>query len=213
MLHRQGDVRSTILTSKSTSVPNLTAQTSVLITNSKQLFSWGDYDLSLYIPENSLPVNLQQCNIHIKASITGDYQLLPQDTHFVSAVFWFECVPRCQFSKPLVLEIQHCAEPGNSSELQFVRAEVEQENAVFRPVSSITQAGFPTQNSYGFIELNSFSGYGVSKKGAKKRQYRALVYYCKENSKSHQIHFVISWNTKAHKKVCYLILNLHKLSY
>ena len=190
------------LTAQFCSVESLTAHTSVLVTNSEQLFFWRDYGLRLRIPGNSLPVNLQQCSIHIKASITGDYHLLPQDTHFVSAVFWFECVLRCQFSKPLVLEIQHCAEPGNSSELQFVRAEVEQENAVFRPVSSITQAGFPTQSSYGFIELNSFSGYGIAKKGTKERQYRASVYYREENARSHQIHFVISWNTKAHKKVC-----------
>ena len=188
------------------SVESLTAQTSVLITNSEQLFPWHDYGLSLYIPENSLPVHLQQCLIHIKASITGDYQLLPQDTHFVSAVFWFECVPRCQFSKSLVLEIQHCAEPGNSSELQFVRAEVEQENAVFRPVSINIQAGFPTQSSYCFIELNSFSGYGVSQEDSEERQYRASVYYREENLKSHQIHFVISLNTEAHKTVCIYIL-------
>ena len=179
------------------------------MTNSKQHFSWNDYGLSLYIPENSLPVNLQQCSIHITTSIMGDYQL-PHDTHLVSTVFWIECVPKCHFSQPLVLEIEHCAKPENVSKLQFIKAGLKEENIVFHPISNPFETKFSKKNSSGLIQLNSFSGYGVAQRGCKERRYLASVYYCEENKKRHQIHFAISWNTKAHIKVninnCYLII-------
>ena len=184
-----------------THVDNLSAETSVLVTNTEQLFSWHEYGLSLHIPENSLPDNLHQCSIHIKASIMGDYQL-PQDTHLVSAVYWMECVPKCQFSEPLTLEVQHCAKPETISKLCFVKSNFKEAKAIFRAVdSTFDQCVFPYNTSYGFIELNGFSGYGVAQKGSKERDYRASVYYCEENPKSHQIHFVITWNTNAHRKV------------
>ena len=187
---------------------NLGVTTSILVTSSEQLFSWQEYGLSLYIPENSLPDNLQQCSIHIKATIVGDYQL-PQDTHLVSAVYWIECVPKCRFSVPLTLELQHCAKLDCISELCFIKADLE-ENSVFQIVASdcehLTQTFFPSSSSYGLIELNTFSGYGVAKKGSNQRSYRSLVYYREENFRHLEIHFVISWNTNAHKKVCWLAL-------
>ena len=187
-------------------VESLSAETSVLVTNSEQVFSWCDYGLSLYIPKNSLPDNLHQCSIHIKATIMGDYQLL-RDTQLVSAVYWIECVPKCQFSKPLVLEMEHCAKPEHTPNLQFIKSDLEEEfHAISTDFQSRNQAIFPSGSSYGFIELNSFSRYGVTQKGSKERRYRSSVYYCEENSESHQIHFVISWNTRAHKKVCNLPL-------
>jgi hypothetical protein len=175
---------------------HLVAETSVLVTNSEQLFSWDECGLNLHIPENSLPANLQQCSIHIKATIMGDYQL-PQDTHLVSAVYWIECVPECRFSQPLTLEIQHCAKPGNASNLCFVKAgsmDRGEERVNFKTVAG----NFSYHSSYGFIELDSFSGYGVGKKGAKERQYIASSYY----SEGHKIHFTIFWNTKVHNEVC-----------
>jgi hypothetical protein len=139
---------------------HLVAETSVLVTNSEQLFSWDECGLNLHIPENSLPANLQQCSIHIKATIMGDYQL-PQDTHLVSAVYWIECVPECRFSQPLTLEIQHCAKPESASKLCFVKArsmDCGEERVNFETVAG----NFSRHSSYGFIELDSFSGYGVS---------------------------------------------------
>ena len=62
---------------------------------------------------------------------------------------------------------------------------------------------FPRHNSYGFIELDSFSGYGVGEEGAEDREYSASSYYSEEH-KNHKIHFTIFWNTKVHNKVCIL---------
>ena len=173
------------------------------MTNSEKLFSWDECDLDLYIPENSLPTNLQQCSIHIKATIIGDYQL-PQDTHLVSAVYWIECVPKCQFSRPLTLKIQHCAKPDSASQLCFVKASsmhYSEEDVSFE----IIPGDFPQRSSYGFIELDSFfGGYGVGKKGAKERLYCASTHYSEEH-KGQKIHFTIFWNTKVHNKVCIII--------
>ena len=178
---------------------HLVAETSVLVTNSEQLFSWDEYGLSLYIPENSLPANLQQCSIHIKATIVGDYQL-PQDTYLISAVYWIECVPKCQFCRLLTLKIQHCAKPEGASQLCFIKA-CSMDRGEERVNFEIMPGNFSRHSSYGFIELDSFSGYGVSMKGAKERQYCASIYYSEEN-KNHKIHFTVFWNTNVHNKVC-----------
>jgi hypothetical protein len=178
---------------------HLVAEKSVLVTNSEQLFSWDECGLNIHIPENSLPANLQQCSIHIKATITGNYQL-PQDIHLVSAIYWIECVPECQFSQPLTLEVQHCAKPESTSQLCFVKAgsmDCSEEQFNFE----ILAGNFSCHSSYGFIKLDSFSLYGVGKKDAKERQYCARSYY-REEHKSHKIHFTVFWNTKVHNEVC-----------
>ena len=128
----------------------------------------------------------------------GDYQL-PQDTHLVSAVYWMECVPECRFSRPLTLEVQHCAKPEGASQLCFVKAssmDRGEERINFETVAG----NFSCHSSYGFIELDSFSGYGVGEEGAEDREYSASTHYSEEN-KSHKIHFTIVWNTKVHNKV------------
>ena len=186
---------------------HLIAETSVLVTNSEQLFSWDEFGLSLHIPENSLPDNLQQCSIHIKATIMGDYQL-PQDTHLISAVYWIECVPKCRFSEPLTLEIQHCAKPENTSKLCFVKStsiDYREERVTFEEVAG----NFLGRSSYGFTELDSFSKYGIGQKGAKERQYCASSFYCEDPNKLHKIYFTISWNTKVHNEVIYLLYPCH----
>ena len=182
-------------------IEHLIAETSILVTNSEQLFSWDEYGLSLHIPENSLPTNLQQCSIHITAAIMhmGGYQL-PQDTHLVSAVYWIDCVPKCQFSQPLTLEIQHCAKPENASKLCFIRAssvDHHEEGISFEAIGGT----FSHHSSYGFIKLHKFCRIGIAQKGVEDREYTASSYYSKE-FKIHKIHFTIFWNTKVHNEVC-----------
>lgn len=171
------------------------------MTNSEQLFTWDDYGLSLHIPENSLPDNLQQCSIHIKADIMEDCQL-PRDTHLISAVYCLDCVPECRFSQPLTLEIQHCAKPENVSKLCFVRSSSVEHHE--KGVNLETVEGhFPISSSYGFIELNSFSKYRIHQKGVKDRKYCARCYYYEDHNQLHKIYFNVTWNTKSHNSVIY----------
>ena len=166
------------------------------MTNSELLFSWDKCGLNLYIPENSLPENLQQCSIHIETSIRGDYQL-PQDAHLVSAVYWIECVPKCQFSQPLTLEIEHCAKPENVHKLCFIRTSSVDEGAPFQTLDG----NFMHCSSFGFVEVNSFSKYGIAQKGSEEREYCSNIHYYDDHTWEHQIHFTIHWNTKSHNKV------------
>ena len=189
---------------------HLIAATSVLVTNSEQQFSWDEYGLSLHIPENSLPFNLQQCCIHIQATIMGDNQL-PQDTHLASAVYRFKCVPNCQFSQPLTLEIQHCAKPENASKLCFIRAssvDHHEEGISFEAIGGT----FSHHSSYGFIKLHKFCRIiGIAQKGVEDREYTASSYYSKE-FKIHKIHFTIFWNTKVHNEVCIKPVNVKQVN-
>ena len=178
-------------------LPALSAECIVLVTNSEQLFSWEDYGLNLYIPENSLPNNLWQCSIHIRATITGDHQL-PLDTHLVSAVYWIDCVPKCQFSKSLVLEVQHCGSQNDHSELCFLKDSSSENSGMFQIIPG---GEFPPTSSYGFVEVDQFCGVGIGKKHSDERHYTANVYYSDEDINDYRIHFVVMWDTKAHKKV------------
>ena len=186
----------------------MSAETIIEVTNSEQYFSWHDYGLYLYIPENSLPENIEQCTIHIKAmSITNDYQL-PQDIHLVSAVCSFKCVPKCQFLKPLTLEMQHCAKQKNVHKLCFIRS-ISSANPNFQVIPeksddhSYFESFFPKYTKYGLIELNKFCQVGIGQRGTNERDYCAIVYrqYLGGDPQCHKIFFAILWNTNAHNKV------------
>ena len=211
------------------SVSNLIdrAKTIVEVTSSEQYFSWHDYGLHLYIPEKSLPDDIQQCIVHIEASITGDYQL-PQDIHLVSAVYSFKCVPKIQFSKPLTLEIQHCAKQENIHKLCFIMSK-SRANPSFHVIGlddhSQFEIVFPKHTKHGIIELDKFCDYGIAvlnPESSKLDQGRSdeVVDYCvnvyrqhhEGDPKCHRIFFAILWDTGAHNKVSdetYYVYSMH----
>ena len=51
-------------------------------------------------------------------SISGQFRLLPC-TDVVSAVYSIDRKPQREFSKPVMLELQHCASPSQTSNLSF----------------------------------------------------------------------------------------------
>ena len=189
----------------------LSVEVTVNVANSEQYFSWREYGLHLYIPENSLPKDIERCTIYIKVDITGNYQL-PQDVLLVSAMYSFKCVPKCQFTKPLILEIQHCTKQEDSHKLCFIRS-LYRANPSFHVVDhSKVKLVFPKHIKYGIIELDKFCDYGVGlldsnkqlppdQGGSNKRDYYAIVYRQCLGKLCHKIYFVILWNTSAHFKV------------
>jgi hypothetical protein len=81
-------------------------------------------------------------------------------------VYWFHCAPACKFLLPIILEIQHCAKENNLQALSVVKARPVEDNsgAEFNKVLGcygIDRGVFPNHSSYGFTQLDSFSGYGV----------------------------------------------------
>ena len=131
---------------------------------------------------------------------------LPQDTHLVSAVYSIKCIPKCQFSKHLTLEIQHCAKRENNEKLYFVKSTSGSNSQMIDSGENlknenILYSHFPRHTSYGFVELDKFCKFGVVQRGETDRLYRANIYHYGFDSRHHKFHFNIVWDTKAHNKV------------
>ena len=173
-------------------------ETSIVVINSPQSFIWEGFGLKLHIPKGCLPVGMEQCIITIQASLAGQYQF-PENSHLVSAVFWFRC--ECKFAKKITVEVNHCAESEDCSKLSFVRAVCSQKELPY--TFRLLGGDFNGHSSYGAIELDSFSGIGAVKQGPANRRYCAnLVYKEKVMARYYiEIYFIVLWDTKAHNNV------------
>ena len=174
-----------------------------MVTNSGLSFYWSGYGFKLHSPPGSLPSGVDQCVLHIYASLAGQYQL-PDNVVLVSAVFWVRCDPPCQFKQKLTIELQHCAKMTSSTKLTFVRAVCSQESLPYT-FKKLEHGSFSEQSSYGLLELDHFSGLGVAGEDVE-RLYTASLYYLGSEAHSREIHFVVNWDTEAHKTV-WLSLN------
>ena len=86
----------------------------------------------------------------------------------------------------------------------ILRDNSNENNGTFQTIVNGSQSNygvFPHHSSYGFIELNEFCRIGVGQKRSKEHKYCGSVYYCEEEATVCKIHFVIMWNTNAHKTV------------
>ena len=180
--------------------------TVISMTTSEQFFYWEGYGLHLYIPEGALPPEVKSaCTISIEASVVGNY-VFPDNSHPVSAVYWFHCDPKYKFSKPVILELQHCAKQQNLQALSFVKArsiEGQSEAKFSRALGcgGTNHGIFPSHSTYGFIQLDQFCGYGVVQEGSENREYRANLYYLPQGINQFQIDFTVLWNTDTHHSV------------
>ena len=176
-------------------------ETTVVVTKDPQNFTWEGYGLKLHIPQGCLPAGVEQCTINIKASLAGQYEF-PENTHLISAVFWFHC--EVKFTKKITLEINHCAESGDCTKLTFVRAVRSQGQLpyTFSPLGG----DFTGHSSYGAIELKTFCGIGAVNQGSADRRYCGnLLYKEIKAAAAHyvvEIYFIVLWDTEAHSSVC-----------
>ena len=189
-----------VLKSIPTDLPGVevVGRTSVVVTNSGQSFYWSGYGFKLHSPPGSLPSGVDQCVLHIYASLAGQYQL-PDNVVLVSAVFWVRCDPPCRFKQKLTIELQHCAKMTSSTKLTFVRAVCSQESLPYTFKKLEGRGSFSGQSSYGSLELDHFSGVGVAGEDVE-RLYTASLYYLNQSVRSTEIHLVVSWNLDAHIK-------------
>ena len=85
-----------------------------------QSFEWEEYGFKLHAPKGSLPEGLDQCDVKVKVSLSGQFDL-PENSELVSAVYWVYS-PHL-FLEPLTMEIQHCAAittPTQCAQLTFI---------------------------------------------------------------------------------------------
>ena len=175
----------------------------IVVTAKEQSFTWKEYGLKLYIPDECLPVYVNECKITIMVSIAGQYDF-PENCHPVSAIFWLRCEPLCSFVKPVTLEIEHCAKRENTSKLHFVKAVCSQKQLPYT-FRKLKDGVFNQHTSYGVVELCGFSGIGVVQEDSSEieREYCAMLFYLGKTVLccEFQIHFVVTWDTKAHLTV------------
>ena len=139
-------------------------------------FKWRDYGMKLNVPKDSFTASTGECTINIRASLSGHFQL-PGDSDFLSPVFWIAAPYR--FTKPVTLEIQHCAlseDDAGLSHLTFVSTKYSQRDLpyIFRELDG---GVFTTHSSYGSIDLSHFSGIAVTGRKNTPRSYCAHLYH------------------------------------
>ena len=167
------------------------------MTNEAQTFHWAGYGLKLHIPPSSLPAGVGQSSIDIKASLAGQFNF-PRNTTLISAVYWLHSPVK--FSRPIAVEIQHCAMPSGHS-LTFAWASQEEPPYKF---TALEGGLFPTDNCYACIYLNRFSLVAIIQKlwslltsRQPERQYCAQIYYTRETESTWRVHFVITHDLEA----------------
>ena len=179
-------------------------ETNFLVTNKAQTFHWEAYGLKLHIPEEALPASLEECKIQIKVALSGQFEL-PQNTSLVSAVYCLDSDPQCNFSKPLTLEMQHCAKPSQMSRLSFARCS---QNSLPCTFEILKGGEFSNRSAYGSIQLHSFSlitqllSRLAMILGEDNVKYRARLYYLMRGVDRREIHFLITKDLDAHATVC-----------
>ena len=151
-------------------------ETAVTVPNQGICFQWEGYGFKLHVPEGSLPVGIGECRINIRVSLSGQFQL-PEDSDLLSPVFWISAL--CKFSKPVTLEIQHCALREDEtilSDLSFVSAKCSQRDLPYK-FKQLDGGTFTTDSAYGSIQLTHFSGIGITGKRKTPRSYCAHLYH------------------------------------
>ena len=174
-----------------------------MVTSKPQTFHWTGYGLKIHIPQGALPDSLEDCRLLLKVGLSGQFAL-PQNTSLVSAVYWLDSEPRCKFSQPLTLEIQHCARSTQTSKLNFVLANCSQSNLPYA-FETLEGGKFSSQSAYGCIQLYHFSLITLVKRllvGEDSIRYRASLYFLRKGENQREIHFVITRDQEAHATVC-----------
>ena len=180
----------------------------MVITNSVQSFRWSGYGFKFHVPPGSLPLDVEKCVLHIYASLSGQYQL-PDGLELVSAVIWVRPDPlSTRFQQQLTIEIQHCAKMTSSTKLTFVRAVCSQKSLPLTFKKLEGRGSFSEKSSYGCLEVNHFSGFGVAAESDVDKYYIASLYYLKPDLHSFTIslYFTITWDIECHNIVSLMLL-------
>ena len=202
--------------------------TSFTYTGRAQSLEWRRFGFKMHFPAKALPPVVNECQLHIKASFSGQFQF-PENTVLLSPIYWITC--RHKLEKPVTVEIQHCVAKlenlQHKSSLTFIVAKCTQEDLPYQ--FEILGGGvFSPSSQYGSIELNHFSGWGIAFRSwlglstdqpaqglstdqpaqgyayqaeLDPRSYCARYYYSNSGTKSWEVYFAITWNLELHMAV------------
>ena len=165
----------------------------LVVTNEAMNFQWKDHGFKLHIPENTLPEGIPEYSVNIKASLSGQFKL-PEGYELVSVVYWVKT--SVKFTKPVTIEVQHCANFSDPSQLCFVRTSCAQKSLPYN-FKIMNGGSLVFHSKYGVLSTTNFSGIGIAKEVEPSEhscQYCAQVYYTIKNPRNYwyYCHFVVT---------------------
>ena len=179
--------------------------TSFTYSGKAQSFNWRRFGFKMHLPDHALPPGVNECRLHIKASLTGQFQF-QEDAEVVSGIYWISTP--YTFETPVTVEIQHCVTKPDllqhPSSLTFVVAKCTQKDLPYQ-FKTLDGGVFSSSSQYGSVELTQFSGVGVAFQsviqwfGLKNaRSYCARLYYSRIGAYSWEVNFAITWDLELH---------------
>ena len=164
----------------------------LVVTNEAMNFQWEDHGFKLHVPENALPGSISEYSVNIRVSLAGQFEL-PENYELVSAVYW---VKTGSFTKPVTIEVQHCANFRTTNQLCFVCTSCAQKSLPYK-FKVINGGSFSCHSKYGVLSTTNFSGIGIAKEVEPSEhscQYCAQVYYTDKNLRNYwyYCHFVVT---------------------
>ena len=165
----------------------------LVVTNEAMNFQWKDHGFKLHVPENALPGSFSEYSVNIRVSLAGQFEL-PENYELVSAVYWVKT--QGSFTKPVTIEVQHCANFSTTNQLCFVCTSCAQKSLPYK-FKVINGGSFVFDSKYGVLSTTHFSGIGIAKKVEPDEhscQYCAQVYYTVKSLKDYlyYCHFVVT---------------------
>ena len=119
-----------------------------------QTFQWEDCGFRMHVPSGALAKSVQ-CDVTVATSMSGSFEQ-PQETTPISAVYYIETSK--EFSKPVMLEVEHCCHLDKYSEgaLTFAVANTATRTPPYR-FQWLQGGHFQPMSSYGCISVSRFS--------------------------------------------------------
>ena len=186
-----------------------------------QDFENEKYGYKMHFPDNALPPEVDECQVHVESSLCGQFQF-PENIELISGVYWITTGQK--FVEPVIVEFQHCAKPEHVENLTFVITRRTVGDLPYK--FSILDGGlFSLGTDCGRISLTHFCGVAIASQSptppsllqrlkrcfsgtqsSDVKTYLAKFYYSKGDNHTWDVYFVIIWNTKLHIAVSIIIV-------
>ena len=174
-----------------------------------------NHGFKIHFPENVLPPGVDECRVHVKASLSGQFDF-PRDAELVSGLYWLSS--RHVFTRPVTVDIQHCAQEDlqQQSRLTYIVASCSQEELPYQ-FKTLEGGVFSPSSQYGSISLTHFSGLAITSqphsrqsllqkltrkiRHTRVKRYCAQLYYSSSGVHSWEVYFAVMWDLKLHINV------------
>ena len=164
-----------------------------------QTVDWERFGFKLHIPPGTFSEHY--LNITIGVSLSGNFKF-PTDTTLVSAVYYIEMTSK--LLQPVTMEIEHCViakEEEHLQALSFATAAIHPGYPLHN-FDAISGGIFSTSNSWGSIQVSSFSEYSIISNRTDLLGYSAQVVYQQKASNVYSYRFQVRLVVTRHLSVC-----------